>query len=157
MRRSWGAGLAAGLLACLLVGCTPDEGPDPTIPPLTPTHQIAGSVLPAKAGGYTVMGDLPEAGQATATYVRDTQPLDLAVVTFDPSGEMGQALFGDQQWYGASRCGLLWEGDPEATPQPMQAACVTVLTDGVMTTVSGGSQSASDLSELANAIYATLA
>jgi len=47
----------------------------------------------------------------------------------------------------------MWKGDLDVTPRPMQVACVTVLTDGVMTTVSGGQQTPEDLASLANAIY----
>ncbi len=150
------AGLVV-LVGCILAGCTQETGPNPTVPPIRPTHQISGSVLPVKAGGYTVLGQAPVAGQTTATYVRDTTVLDLAVATFDETGDLGQVSLDEQQWYGASRCGILWQRDSDATDAPMQAACVTVLADGVMTTVAGGSQSAAELSELANAIYATLA
>jgi hypothetical protein len=62
----------------------------------------------------------------------------------------------DSQWYGPSRCGILWESSAQKTPQPHQVACITVLTDGVMTTVSGGQQSVEDIAELANDIERSL-
>ena len=145
------------LLLAVLAGCTTDEGPDPTVPPVAPNHQIAGSVLPGSVAGYTVMGSAPTADQLTATYSRDAQPLDLVVVTLDPSGESGRVKLSGQQWYGTSRCGVLWTGDPKATPQPQQVACVTVLTDGVMAMVSGGDQTAEDLAALATAMSEMLA
>lgn len=138
-------------------GCTSQTEVSPTVPPTAPTHRISGSVLPFRVGGYTALGSAPAPGQMEASYARDTQPLDLAIVSFDSTGEYGQMPLSGQQWYGASRCGTLWKGDPKVTPQPMQSACVTVLTDGVMTTVSGGQQTPEDLSDLANSIYAVLA
>ncbi|MCL2785102.1 MAG: hypothetical protein FWD55_06660 [Propionibacteriaceae bacterium] len=153
--------LSVGILGILVVigvsGCTADPGVDPTVPPIPPTHQIVGSVLPEAVAGYTVLGEIPAPGQMTATYGRDAAPLDLAVVTFDPTGEFGQTTLTDQAWYGVTRCGILWKGDSQATPQPTQAACITVLTDGVMTVVSGGEQTPADLSILANAIHDQLA
>jgi len=143
-------------VACL-AGCNQPTGPDPTIPPYLPDHQIAGSTLPVKVDGYTALGPAPVAGQESVTYSRDADPLDLAVVTFDPSGDFGAMSLSSQQWYGLSRCGIMWKGDAKQTPQPVQSACVTILTDGVMTTVSGGSQTPNDLAELANAIYKILA
>jgi len=144
-------------LLASLAGCSTPEGPDPTIPPYLPDHQIAGSTLPVKVAGYTALGAVPTAQQKSVTYASDSDPLDLAVVTFDPTGDLGKTLFTDQQWYGLSRCGVMWKGDANQTPQPTQSGCVTVLTDGVMTTVSGGFQTPNDLAELANAIYKTLA
>ena len=144
------------LLVAGLAGCSGPEGISPTIPPLVPTQQIAGSILPVRVADYTVLGAEPVPGQLQATYVSDAQPLDLAVVTFDLSGEFGELMLMDQAWYGASRCGILWEGDANVTPPPQQAACITVLTDGVMTTVGGGKQGPPELAFLANAIYAQL-
>jgi len=144
-------------LLMLLAGCTTPQTTDPTIPPYLPDHTIAGSVLPAKVAGYTALGSTPVAQQMSVTYARDIEHKDLAVVTFDPSGDLGKAVLTNQQWYGVSRCGIMWQGDPKQTPRPTQAACVTVLVDGVMTTVSGGTQTPDDLAELANAIYKTLA
>jgi len=149
--------LVIGIALLCLAGCSQPEGPDPTIPPYLPDHQIAGSTLPAKVGGYTALGSIPAPQQMSVTYARDTKPDDLAVVTFDPTGEFGQVSLSNQQWYGLSRCGILWKGDAKQTPQPTQVACVTVLTDGVMTTVSGDEQTPDDLAGLANAIYKTLA
>ena len=147
-----------GILLVCLAGCgQKDDGVDPTIPPYLPDHQIAGSTLPGKIAGYTALGAAPVAQQMSATYARDTQPLDLVVVTFDPSGDFGTVSLSNQQWYGVSRCGIMWKGDAKQTPQPTQSACVTVLVDGVMTTVSGGEQTPDDLAGLANAIYKTLA
>ncbi len=150
---------AVTALACLsMSGCTQETGPDPTLPPVAPSHRISGSVLPWQVDGYTALGATPAPQQTTVTYARDSQPLDLAVVTFDPTGDLGGTSLAGQQWYGASRCGVLWKsGDAKATPRPTQSACVTVLTDGVMTTVSGGQQTPEDLSGLANAIYQLLA
>jgi len=139
-----------------LGGCTQQQGPDPTVPPMVPEHKISGSTLPAKVAGYTALGPTPTSHQMEVTYARDAQPLDLAVVTFDPSGEFGKVSLSNQQWYGTSRCGTLWKGDANQTPQPTQSACVTVLTDGVMTTVSGGAQTPQDMAGLANAIYQLL-
>ena len=150
---SWLLGI---VVLAFLGGCTQSGDPDPTIPPYLPQHQISGSVLPAKAAGYTALGPTPAPKQMTATYARDAQPLDLAVVSFDPTGEFGTMTLSNQQWYEASRCGIMWKGDANQTPQPTQAACVTVLTDGVMTTVSGGDQTPEDLADLANAIYKSL-
>jgi len=140
-----------------LAGCSQATVGTPTTPPSPPSHKIAGSVLPAKVADYSVLGAAPVAGQLTATYARDAEPLDLAVVTFDPTGEFGQTELTDDIWYDASRCGILWKGDVKTTPRPQQAACITVLTDGVMTTVSGGAQTPTQLAGLANAIYAQLA
>ncbi|MCL2471655.1 MAG: hypothetical protein FWF25_07955 [Propionibacteriaceae bacterium] len=147
------AALAGIVLVAGLTGCSHNSGPNPTEPPEIPTHQIAGSVLPQKVAGYTALGPTPAPDQTSVTYASDAQPLDLAVVSFDPTGQYGQVTLTGQQWYGASRCGTLWKGDAKATPQQSQIACVTVLTDGVMTTVSGGQQTASDMAVLANAIY----
>ena len=137
-----------------LAGCTRSADPSPTNPPVAPTHKIEGSVLPASVAGYTVLGAAPVAGQLEATYTRNSVPLDLAVVTFDPTGEYGKTELGDQQWYGTSRCGALGRADAGKT---QQWACVTVLTDGVMTTLSGGNQMVSDMVQLAEAIHAVLA
>jgi hypothetical protein len=144
------------VLGAVMAGCTHQQGPDPTIPPVAPSRQVAGSTLPARAGGYTAMGSAPATAQTSATYARDADPSDLVVITLDANGHFGTAEFDDQQWYGASRCGTLWKGDPDATPRPTQMACVTVLTDGVMTSVSAGKQTAAELAELANAIYSVL-
>jgi hypothetical protein len=125
---------------------------------VAPTHRIEGSVLPAKAAGYSALGDKPVAQQTTATYGQDLVPLNIAVVTFYPaSAGMGTTQLGGQQWYGTSRCGTLWTGDSKATPRPTQSACITSLLDGVMTTVSGGTQTPEELSRLANAISDVLA
>jgi len=149
-------------LAGALAGCTHTATASDTLPPENPTHRIAGSVLPQRVAGYTALGGsgatpAPTPGQTTVTYAADNQPLNLAVVTFDPTGKFGAVSLSNQQWYGTSRCGVLWKGDAGQTPRPTQSACVTVLTDGVMTTVAGGSQTPSDLAQLANAIYDQLA
>jgi hypothetical protein len=149
--------VCALLLVVVAGGCTSKPTTDPTIPPFEPVHKIDGSVWPKTTAGYTLLGGEPTSGQVSATYARDTAPLDLAVATFDPTGEFGQTKLSGQQWYGASRCGTIWEGDSSVTPQPIQAACITVLLDGVMTTVAGGDQTPSDLAALANALYAGLA
>jgi len=149
--------IIAILFSTLLVGCSGDSQPNPTVPPQEPTHRIAGSQLPDSVGGYTAMGKPPKAEQLTATYVNDNQPLDLVVVTLDPSGEYGLVELGDQQWYGTSRCGILWKGDPKSTPRTQQVACITPLIDGVMTLVSGGTQSVEDIAQLATAMTETLA
>ena len=146
-----------GLCLIGLAGCTDDPDPFPTTPPVAPNHQIAGSVLPKAASGYTVLGAAPVAGQLEATYARDADPLDLAVVSFDSSGFFGETRLSEQQWYGASRCGILWEGGEGQTPRPTMTTCVTVLTDGVMTTVASGKQTPYDLAQLASAIYQRLA
>jgi len=153
-RLCWVIGIA---LAACLTGCSEPEGPDPTIPPYLPDHQIAGSTLPDKVAGYTALGTTPTPDQMSVTYASDANPLDLAVVSFDPTGDFGKVSFSNQQWYGLSRCGTMWKGDAKQTPQPTQSACVTVLTDGVMATVSGGDQTPDALAELANAIYKILA
>ncbi|MDR0782589.1 MAG: hypothetical protein LBE83_02370 [Propionibacteriaceae bacterium] len=148
--------LIAAVIAVLvlgLTGCSKDTGPDPTIPPMVPTQQIIGSILPAQVAGYSALGSAPVLNQMQATYAKDSKPLELAVVTLDLAGTFRAAKLDDQQWYGPSRCGLLWEGDSDITPLPQQVACITPLIDGVMTTVSGGTQTAYELSELANAIY----
>ncbi|MCL2735285.1 MAG: hypothetical protein FWD75_01475 [Propionibacteriaceae bacterium] len=148
--------LTGAVLLIALAGCTGATAPDPTVPPIQPTHRIAGSTLPQKVAGYTALGPAPTLQQMTATYARDAQPLDLAVVTFDTTGDFGTTTLTKQQWYGASRCGLLWQSDAKVTPTPTQVACITVLTDGVMTTVSGGQQTPQDMASLANAIYEVL-
>lgn len=150
----WLAGL---VLLAGLAGCTSTPGPDPTVPPVAPSRGLTGSVLPWRVAGYTALGPTPSPSQMSVTYARDAQSLDLAVVTFDPTGDYGQVDLSNQQWYGPSRCGILWTGDAQTTPAPQQSACVTVLTDGVMTTVSGGQQTPADLADLANAIYDLLA
>jgi len=140
-----GLGVVTGL-----AGCTHDPGPDPTVPPVAPVHRAGGSVLPYRVAGYTAAGSTPAPQQLTATYISDTAPLDIAVVTFDPTGGMGTVTLSGQQWYGPSRCGILWSSG--GTPGVQQAACITVLTDGVMTTVAGGTQTPDNLATLANAI-----
>jgi hypothetical protein len=102
------------------------------------------------------LGGSPGAGLAPTTYARDSQPLDLAVVTYDASGASGVTELTKQQWYGASRCGVLWTSDSNSTPAPTQVACITPLADGVMTVVSGGAQTVEDLAGLANAVYDAL-
>ena len=138
-----------------LAGCTRSPEPAPTSPPVAPTHKIDGSVLPQSVAGYTALGKMPAIGQLEATYVRDAAALDVAVVTLDPSGDYNKTELRDQQWYGGvNRCGTLWEGGAEQTAQ---SACITVLTDGVMMTVSGGKQAVADLAQLAEAIHKVLA
>ncbi|MDR0847765.1 MAG: hypothetical protein LBN10_01770 [Propionibacteriaceae bacterium] len=150
------AGLGAAFVL-VLAGCGGDPGPDPTVPPQAPSHSIAGSTLPAKVSAYTALGSAPRATDITATYAADTDPLNLAVVSFDATGDFGTTYLTDQVWYGMSRCGILWRGDSNQTPRVEQAACITVLTDGVMTTVAGGRQTPEELSVLANAIHSQLA
>ena len=145
-----------GICLLVLAGCTKSPTADPTVPPVPPTHSIAGSTLPAAVAGYSAL-ETNAGNLTTMTYARDAQPLDLAVVTFDSTGQYGTTTLTNQQWYEASRCGILWQGDVNQTPRPSQSACITVLTDGVMTTVSGGSQTPADLSILANGIYDLLA
>jgi hypothetical protein len=120
---------------------------------MQPVRQINGSVLPGEVGDYAVLGDEPQPLQMTATYARTSSALDLAVVSFDPTGEFQKTSLSDDKWYGMSRCGVLWKSDAKVTPKPMQFACITVLADGVMTTVSGGKQSVEEIAELANAIH----
>jgi len=148
--------IGIALVACL-AGCTQPTDTDPTVPPYLPDHQIAGSSFPAKVAGYTRLGSAPVPGQLVVTYARDSDPLDLVVVSFDPTGEFGKTSLSSQQWYGLSRCGIMWKGDANQTPQVNVAACVTILTDGVMGTVSSGVETPNQLAELANAIYKTLA
>ena len=145
------------VIVMVLAGCTRDPGPDPTIPPVKPSHKITGSVLPYSIAGYTALGPTPAPEQMSVTYARDTQPLDLVVVSFDLTGDYGRTELSGQQWYGPSRCGILWKGDQDATPPVQQVACITVLTDGVMTAVTGGQQTVGDLALLVNAIHDTLA
>jgi len=121
-----------------------------------PTHRMADSVLPSAVAGYTAYGATPTADTTQVTYRLDSNPLDLAVVSFDPTGEFGKTTLSDQSWYGESRCGALWKGDSNTTPRPIQAACITVLTDGVMTVVAAGDQTPAELAVLANAIAAGL-
>ena len=151
-------------LACVLVvivmgfasGCTKEVEIDNTIPPMQPTRQISGSVLPAEIGDYVVLGPPPQPLQMTATYAHISSALDLAVVDFDPTEVFQKTKLSDDKWYGPSRCGVLWKSEAKVTPKPTQFACITVLTDGVMTTVSGGKQSLEEVAELANAIHDTL-
>ncbi len=147
-----GAGV---LLACWLAACSDDaEAVGPTVPPEAPTHQIAGSSLPAAIAGYSALGSTPSPTQTSVTYASDAAPLDILVISFDPTGEFGETSLTNQQWYdGVTRCGLLWQGDANQTPRPSQAACVTVLTDGVMTTVAGGDQTPAEVAEVADAVY----
>ena len=143
-------------LLLVLAGCTAEEEPDLTTPPMTPTRQIQGSILPYQVADYTALGSTPGPLQMSVTYASDHAPLDLAVVTFDPTGEFQGTPLSESKWYGLSRCGIMWTSGAQTTPQPMQVACITVCTDGVMTTVSGGQQSVEDIAELANAIYEVL-
>ena len=140
-----------------LSACTKQVGPDPLEPPYQPIKSIAGATLPTEIGGYSVLGSAPATNQLSTTYARDAKPLDLAVVTFHPAPSEYRSLsLADQQWYGWSRCGILWEGDANVTPKPEQSACITLFVDGVMTIVSGGEQTTKDLAQFANAIYEQL-
>ena len=148
-------GLSA-VLMLILSGCSSEE-PDLYTPPQAPSHSIAGSTLPTKVSGYTALGSAPTPTDTSATYAADSNPQNIAVVAFDASGEFGQTPLTDQVWYGMSRCGILWKGDVNQTPRVQQAACVTALIDGVMTTVGSGDQTPEELSVLANAIHSQLA
>jgi hypothetical protein len=117
---------------------------------------MAATALPRQVDGYTALGGAPAIGQTITTYARDSQPLDLAVVTYDAEGTSGETELAKQQWYGASRCGVLWTSDSNSTPAPTQVACITPLVDGVMTVVSGGAQTVEDMAGLANAISDSL-
>jgi hypothetical protein len=140
-----------------LAGCTQEPDPVALTPPVVPSHQIAGSVLPWRVGDYTALGPSPAPGQDQVTYANDARPLDLVVVTFDPDAQFADVELTDAQWYGVSRCGQLWRSDSDASPIPSQSACVSHLSDGLMTTVAGGPQTPSDLALLANAILDGLA
>jgi len=144
--------VVAAVAVAGLGGCTREPGPDPMLPTVSPTRKIDGSTLPEKVAGYTALGGAPAAKQTTATYASDTEPLDLVVVTLDPNSDLAGAELMSSHWYGVTRCGVLWTGDPKATPQPQQSACITFLTDGIMTSVSGGQQTPEQLAQLANAI-----
>jgi hypothetical protein len=143
--------------AATLMGCTSEPEIDPTVPPQTPTHQLAGSVLPNRVAGYTAQGQAPVAGQSEVTYASDADSFQLAVVTLGVDQSYAKTELTNSSWYGLSRCGVLWTGSSKVTPRPTQAACITHLVDGLMTSVSGGNQSPSELADLANAIYDGLA
>ena len=144
--------LAIAILIAM-TGCSREEVEDKTVPPVVPTRQIQGSTFPTHVGGYTALGAEPSPLQRSVTYSSDLAPLDLVVVTSDQSSVFLETNLSNDRWYGVSRCGILWESDGQTTPKPTQVGCVTVLTDGVMTTVSGGSQSIEDIAALANSIY----
>jgi hypothetical protein len=147
----------AWVLVAGLAGCTEEPDPVALTPAVAPSHQIAGSVLPWRVGDYTALGPTPAPGQDQVTYANDARPLDLVVVTFDPTSRFAEVELTDAQWYGVSRCGQLWQSDSDASPIPSQSACVSHLTDGLMTTVGGGQQTPFELSQLANTIVDGLA
>ncbi|MCL1907097.1 MAG: hypothetical protein FWG08_04180 [Propionibacteriaceae bacterium] len=149
--------LGLGLILCvLLAACSKEEEPDITIPPQAPTKSMGGAVFPIEVGDYTVLGPDPVPQQLSVTYAHNNSPLDLVVVSFDFTGEFQGTNLRESQWYGTSRCGILWKSNAQKSPPPQQVACITMLTDGVMTSVSGGQQSVFDIAELANAIERTL-
>jgi len=127
---------------------------DPTVPPSPPTRSYGAAALPQTVGGYTVIGATPAPGDTTVTYVSDADPKESVVVAFDSSGKYAHMTMVGSQWYGMSRCGLIWQGDSAETPRPRQAACVTILTNGVMTSVAGSTTLAPEsLAVFANALY----
>jgi hypothetical protein len=145
-----GLALFGGLFA--LGGCSSDDSTDlSTVPPVTPTHHMAGATLPRQAAGYSVLGALPVADQTTATYALDADSSALAVVTLWRDDAQARTYLDDSQWYGGARCGVLDELD-EVT----QAACIAPLADGVLTVVGSAIQTPAELAELAQAILAVL-
>jgi hypothetical protein len=130
--------------------------PDPTIPPQAPSRAWYGSLLPETVAGYSVLGGAPVEGQTQATYALDADRSVLIVMEFDPTGRFGPVGLEDDVWYGMSRCGMLWERDEPEAGISSQAACVTILQDGVLSTVGAGGQLPADVALVANAVYDTL-
>ncbi|MDR1450194.1 MAG: hypothetical protein LBI84_08365 [Propionibacteriaceae bacterium] len=136
-----------------LAGCSGESEPAAAVPPTPPVHRLAGAVLPAQAAGYTALGDFPVSGQTEATYVLNSDPFALAVVTVTDDPEVGETTFDADGWFGASHCGLF---DAGASEDSQQAGCVVPLVDGFLTVVGSNAQSPEQLSELANALYEAL-
>ncbi|MDR1265617.1 MAG: hypothetical protein LBK42_08690 [Propionibacteriaceae bacterium] len=148
-----GPALALGLALALagLAGCQGQSGDPMTIAPVPPQGHVQGAVLPARAGGYSALGQAPVADQLSATYVLDTDAAILAQVALDPTFDYAVTPLGQDQWFGQSRCGVL-----DRNQDDLQMACITPLVDGVLTVVGVTAQTAEELSQLANAVVSTL-
>ncbi|MDR1213215.1 MAG: hypothetical protein LBK54_03870 [Propionibacteriaceae bacterium] len=148
MRRLCAAALTSLIL---LAGCSSEPPADPsTWPGNQASQRLAGAVLPSRVAGFSALGPTPAPGLLSVTYTRDTAPFDLVVVTLTGSSDQRDTGLGDSAWYGVSRCGWL---DRSAH----QAACVSALLDGLMTSVGAGEIDPPELAGLANAILSSFA